>query len=269
MIRSCRSGRRGRHGRRGRLPGSRRPQLRRARSRPVATSVRHAFHWWTSPRDATRGGTIRGSGTDESPPVQLYPGRRVRRARQFRYLVQRGGIRIQHFKRFPCLFRELTQGRDNVRIECGQERQHVPANSIARETRIGVGGILAIGLAERGEIRQHVGARHGEQRPDDVAALRRDAAQTLKPHAADQSMEDGLRLVVGRVAGRDPAGAYFGRDFREEFVTNPPRRRFEVRRRSPTRQHPHTSPGRINPVARREPGRTPRRRPIPRRGAGG
>ncbi len=82
-----------------------------------------------------------------------------------------------------------------------------------------------------GEPAGLTGRRCADVPPDGRGKVGRSPAiprSPCNPVPADQPMQHRLGLVVGRVAGRDPRGSGFGRDFREELVAHAAGGRFQV-----------------------------------------
>ena len=65
--------------------------------------------------------------------------------------------------RLARVLREVREADDHIRVERLEQRQQFVADAVAGEPRVGVGGVLAERLVERGEVFEDVGARDGEE----------------------------------------------------------------------------------------------------------
>jgi hypothetical protein len=75
------------------------------------------------------------------------------------------------------------------------------------------------------QVRQHVGSADLEQRTDQAAATNRDPAQAARTRALQEPHDDGLGLIVGRVAERDAGSPARPGDALESGVPRHPGRR--------------------------------------------
>ena len=92
------------------------------------------------------------------------------------------------------------------------------ANSISRESGVGVAGIVSIGLPQVVEIGEQFAVPDAQQRPEERGMAERPrpghARQTTNACAAQDPVQNGFGLVIGRVRGHDeacskPPGRFF------------------------------------------------------------
>ena len=73
-------------------------------------------------------------------------------------------------------------------------------------------GSSRAGEPARGQVVEHVAARQGQHRPEQVARARPHRGRPEAARAAKEAQEHGLGLVVAGVGEGDPGGALFGLD---------------------------------------------------------
>ena len=95
-------------------------------------------------------------------------------------------------------------------------------NTIAGERQVAVRLIVPEPEAAGLEIRPQLVAPEIDQRTADPTAPRTDAGQAARAGATDQLQQEGLRLVVARVPGRDGFGPELVPDLLEPGVPGPP-----------------------------------------------
>jgi len=84
------------------------------------------------------------------------------------------------------------------------------ADFVAGVCGVGVGGVVAPGLVELGEVGFYVGASGVEKGAEDLALCEGDdgvdGAEAFGPGAAEELHDDGFGLVVEGVGGEDAVG---------------------------------------------------------------
>jgi len=77
-------------------------------------------------------------------------------------------------------------------------------NSGACPAQVGIGRIIVEGDAVVGQPGQDLSLPQIQQRPHDIASTNGNPGQAPEPGSSLESKQNGLRLVVGLVPGRDP-----------------------------------------------------------------
>ena len=127
---------------------------------------------------------------------------------------------------FPGQRPQAKQCLDHAGVELGgQEWQELVSQPVPRKSGIGVAGIGPIGLPHVGQVVQKLGPAESEQGADQRAARSKrpgtgNARKTVDARAAEDPMEDRLRLVVGRMGRDHVAGPAVGGELLEHLVTD-------------------------------------------------
>jgi hypothetical protein len=111
-------------------------------------------------------------------------------------------------------------------IHTVQLRQDPVPDSIARVGDVVVCFVIDPGLSSRFQKRAQFQSRHVEHWPDDFAALRMNGRQPRQTGSTYELQQKGLRLIVARVADRNPIGVRRNGRAMEEVVTQSARRVF-------------------------------------------
>ena len=134
-------------------------------------------------------------------------------------------------------FGEVREGLVEGGIEVAELGQELVTEAVAGEGGVGVGVVVAPGLADGAEVGfDHVAAdaeEGAEDAPRGFAGERDgeeggDAAEALGPGAAKELHEDGLGLVVHGVGGEDDVGLAALEEAMEDLVTEVARGVFEA-----------------------------------------
>ena len=109
----------------------------------------------------------------------------------------------------------------------GQERQEFVADPVSCEARVAIAGIGAERLLTIAEIRDQFGTPRAEQRPQQRRRAEppcpRHAAQAAGARTAQDAMQDGFGLIVGRVRRDDKACPHPPGDLLQRGIPSPPR----------------------------------------------
>jgi len=98
------------------------------------------------------------------------------------------------------------------------------ADFVASVCGVSVGGVVAPGLVELGEVGLDVGAVGVEEGAEDLSFCESDdgvdGAEALSPCAAEEFHDDGFGLVFGGVGGEDSVGVAGGEEGGEVLVAD-------------------------------------------------
>jgi hypothetical protein len=110
------------------------------------------------------------------------------------------------------------------------------ADAVPQEARVGVARVLDPRDPSRAQVRLDVRPARAEERPDEDPAHGGDAREPTRAGALEETHEDRLGLVVGRVGRGDALGTHPARDLAEGAVAGAAGLRLET---FPGRLPPH------------------------------
>jgi hypothetical protein len=96
---------------------------------------------------------------------------------------------------------------DDSRAQAFEHGHDLVADPGAKKARVPVRGVDGVRERVAGDVRVDVGAASPAKGADPVAIDGREGGQAAGTGAAEDSHENGLRAVVGMVAGGDAVGA--------------------------------------------------------------
>ena len=114
-------------------------------------------------------------------------------------------------------------------MDLAKDGKGIETDPVAREAAIEIRLVLPPGKALGLAVEACLLASERQQRPDQAAPLGGDPEQRAASRRANEPVEDGLDLVGGRVAGRDPVEAESRPRLLRRPVTGLARLRLEIR----------------------------------------